>query len=67
MSGAISSVSSNSSVSAMRPEALEAPGRDVKNDHDSDDRAGSASAQSAPNPTVNTQGQILGVILNTKA
>lgn len=67
-SSAISSVASNSYTPSTRPEALEAPGRDTKNDHDKDDAGGStASATSAPKPTVNTQGQAIGTVLNTKA
>lgn len=65
MSAAISSIGSNM-ASFIKPESLEPPGRDTKNDHDNDDLAAGA-ANAAPKPTVNTQGQALGAILNTKA
>jgi hypothetical protein len=67
MTSAISSVAST--VPSVKPEAMEPPGRDTKNDHDKDDAGGAttAAASSAPKPTVNTQGQALGAMLNTKA
>lgn len=68
MSGAIASVSSNTFAAAARPETLEPPGRDTKKDNDKDDTgAVTAAASSAPKPTVNTQGQTIGTVLNTKA
>lgn len=54
-----------SAAPAMQLEALEkrAPnGQEAKIDGDSDDRGGAAVK-----PTVNTQGQPIGTILNTKA
>ena len=40
-------------------------GRDTSNDGDSDDK--SVSQASPPKPTVNTQGQTIGTVVNTKA
>ncbi len=40
-------------------------GRDARNDGDSDDKAVSAAV--TPRPTVNTQGQTIGSIVNTTA
>jgi hypothetical protein len=67
MTGAISSVSSI--IPSNQPEAIEAPGRDTKNDHDKDDAGGATatSGASAPKPTVNTQGQHIGGVLSTTA
>ena len=50
-------------------EATEAQvkGRDLKNDHDNDDGAAKVSANAAPSPTVNTQGQPIGQVVNAKA
>jgi hypothetical protein len=69
MTSAISTVASSSYTPSVKPETLEAPGRDTKNDHDKDDVGGASSATSAsaPKPTVNTQGQVTGTVLNTKA
>jgi hypothetical protein len=66
MTGAISSATSNNYVASTQAEALEPPGRDTKNDHDKDD-GGAAAATASVKPTVNTQGQALGAVLNTKA
>ncbi len=62
---AIGSVTGNAMVSSVKPESLEPPGKDTKNDHDKDDAGGSAT--SAVKPTVNTQGQLTGTTLSTKA
>jgi hypothetical protein len=69
MAAAISSVVSSALTASTRPEALEPPGRDTKNDHDKDDIGGAAAAatSAAPKPTVNTQGQLTGTVLNTTA
>lgn len=66
MPTAISPVSSPMAGS-IRPEALEPPGRDTRNDSDQDNAASTSAVTSAPKPTVNTQGQTIGAILNTKA
>jgi len=67
MSSAISSVASSILTPSVKPESLEAPGRDVKNDHDKDDVGGATATATAPKPTVNTQGQVTGTVLNTQA
>lgn len=67
MSGAISAVGVSSIMPSTKPEAAEPVGRDTKNDHDKDDVGGASAAASAPKPTVNTQGQTIGTVLNTKA
>ncbi|MDD4882489.1 MAG: hypothetical protein PHR30_16015 [Gallionellaceae bacterium] len=66
MAGTISSIASNY-LPPTRPEAMEPPGRDTKNDNDKDDAVSATASTSAPRPTVNTQGQITGVLLNTQA
>jgi hypothetical protein len=50
-------------------EATEAQvnGHDLKNDHDSDDGAAKVSGSAIPSPTVNTQGQQIGLMVNAKA
>jgi hypothetical protein len=52
---------------SIKPEALEPPGRDTRKDGDQDEAASASAATSAPKPTVNTQGQTIGAVLNTKA
>jgi hypothetical protein len=62
----ISSVGATSPAQALyQPEAVEKhtqAGRDTRSDGDSDDRGGNAVQ-----PTVNTQGQVIGQLVNTKA
>ena len=66
---AISPVAS-SAIPSTRPETLEPPGPELKNDHDKDNvgtTVAAAAKAAAPQPTVNTQGQVTGTVLNTKA
>lgn len=66
MTSAISSAAA-SFATAIRPESAEPAGKDMKNDHDKDDFGGAATTIAAAKPTVNTQGQQIGTVLNTKA
>lgn len=67
MTSAISSAAASFAAS-IRPESAEPAGKDMKNDHDKDDIGGAATTiAAAAKPTVNTQGQQIGTVLNTKA
>jgi hypothetical protein len=69
MTSAISSATASFAAS-IRPESAEPAGKDMKNDHDKDDVGGATTAipaASTPKPTVNTQGQQIGTVLNAKA
>lgn len=69
---AINSVSSSSLATAMQvrpqPEAKEVnqPGRDTRLDKSSDDGS-KASVAAATKPSVNSNGQAIGTIINTTA
>lgn len=67
---AINAVSSSTAAAQLlrtQPEANEVhrAGQDTSNDGDSDDQG--ATQVSAPKPTVNTQGQTIGSVINTTA
>lgn len=66
---AISPVSSSvNNTAAVQPQKPPVPAKEVENDKDKDDGASkAAAAQTAPRPTVNTSGQVIGSNINTQA
>jgi hypothetical protein len=64
----VSSVSSNTNAAtAVQPQRQPERANEVENDGDKDDNASKAIAQTAPRPTVNTNGETVGSIVNTQA
>ena len=64
----ISSVSSSiPNVAAAQTQSQLARVKEVENDKDKDDGASKQVAQAAPRASVNTNGQVVGSIVNTQA
>jgi hypothetical protein len=66
---AVNSVTSSNYVSQVQPQPQPNAERvgEKENDGDRDDGSKAAAVQNAPKPTVNTQGQTIGSVINVKA